>query len=181
MKKAFVVLAATLSISSAFAQTANSPAAATPASSPAAASAHRAQHLQRVEQRIAYLHSALKITSAQESQWNAFADVMRSNAQSMDQLFQQRAAADNNRSALDDMKQYAQITQTHAEDMQKLVTAFEPLYASLSPEQKTLADTTFRQHGREGHGAKQRHRRHGAKKPSTDAAPAAGPGTGAQQ
>jgi Spy/CpxP family protein refolding chaperone len=165
MKKAFVVLAATLSISSAFAQTAATPAA--PAS-PAEAAAH---HEQRVEQRIAYLHSALKITSAQESQWNAFADVMRSNSQSMSQLFQQRAAGEH-RSALDDMKQYAQIAQVHADDMQKLVAAFEPLYNSLSPEQKTLADTTFREHGRHpGHpGA---YHRRGAK-PSTNAAPATG-------
>ena len=139
MKKAFVVLAATLSIGSAFAQT------AAPAAAPTAASA-AAHREQRVEERIAYLHSALKITPAQETQWNAFADVMRANGQSMSQLFQQRAATEK-RSALDDMKQYAQISQVHADDMQKLVSAFEPLYNSLSPEQKALADTTFREHG----------------------------------
>lgn len=144
MKKALVVFAAVLSMTSAFAQS------AAPASAPAAASAPmREQH---VEQRITYLHSALKITPQQESQWNAFADVMRSNGQTMAQLYEQRKA-DTNRTALDDMKQYAQITQAHAEGMKKLVDAFEPLYNSFSPDQKKLADQTF--HERQ---ASRRHR-----------------------
>lgn len=155
MKKAFAVLAATLSISTAFAQTANPAAPATAASPAADTAAHRGQ---RVEQRIAYLHSALKITSAQESQWNTFADVMRSNSDTMMQLYEQREAGDTQRSALDDMKQYTQIAQAHADGMQKLVAAFEPLYASFSPEQKTLADRTFRQHGQPGEGKPKKHR-----------------------
>ncbi|HTH61462.1 MAG TPA: Spy/CpxP family protein refolding chaperone [Paraburkholderia sp.] len=168
MKKAFVVLAATLSISSAFAQTASAPAAPATAASPAAAGAHREQ---RVEQRIAQLHSALKITPAQESQWNTFADVMRSNSQTMMQLVQQREASGAQRSALDDMKQYAQISQAHADGMQKLVAAFEPVYSSLSPEQKTLADKAFRDH--EHHGGRTG-RKHRSGKPQTPAAESGG-------
>lgn len=137
MKKALVILASTLAMSGAFAQS------ATPASAPAAATAPAGKHERNVEDRIAYLHSQLKITSAQETQWNAFADVMRNNAETMGTLFQQRKAA-TNQSALDDMKQYTAISQAHADGMQKLVSAFEPLYNSFSPEQKTLADTTFR-------------------------------------
>jgi hypothetical protein len=67
---------------------------------------------------------------------------MRSNGQAMAQLYEQRKA-DANRTALDDMKQYAQITQAHADGMKKLVDAFEPLYNSFSPDQKKLADQTF--------------------------------------
>lgn len=170
MKKVFVVIAATLSISSAFAQTAAPAASPATAASPAAGAAHREA---RVEQRIAYLHSALKITAAQESQWNTFADVMRANSQSMNQLIEQRQAATGEASALDNMKQYAQMAQTHSDDMQKLVTAFEPLYNSLSPEQKALADKTFREHGHPG-AHKPHHRgaaKHGAAKPA-EAAPA---------
>jgi periplasmic protein CpxP/Spy len=137
MKKALVILASTLAMSGAFAQS------AAPASAPMAASAPAGKHERNVEDRIAYLHSQLKITSAQETQWNAFADVMRGNAQTMGDLFQQRKAA-TNQSALDDMKQYAAISEAHADGMKKLVDAFEPLYSSFSPEQKTLADTTFR-------------------------------------
>ncbi|MBN3808910.1 Spy/CpxP family protein refolding chaperone [Paraburkholderia sp. Ac-20347] len=144
MKKAFVILAATLSMSGAFAQTAASTPAAAAASG---ADVRAAQHQQRVEERIAYLHSALKITPEQEPQWKAFADTMRNNGETMATLYKQRADSETSRNALDDMKQYAQISQAHAEDMQKLVTAFEPLYTSLSPEQKKLADTTFRHRG----------------------------------
>ena len=148
MKKALVMLATAVAMSGAFAQT------SAPASAPvsaASAPVGKAGHERNVEDRIAYLHSQLKITSAQESQWNAFADVMRNNGQTMGQLFQQRRAA-TNVSALDDMKQYATIAQAHADGMKKLVDAFDPLYNSFSPEQKKLADVTFHQPGGvEGH------------------------------
>lgn len=143
MKKALVILASALAMSGAFAQT------AAPASAPAAASAPGAKHERNVEDRIAYLHAQLKITPAQETQWNAFADVMRGNGQTMGQLFQERKAA-TSQSALDDMKQYATIAQAHADGMKKLVDAFEPLYNSFSPDQKALADKTFRHEPREG-------------------------------
>ncbi|HTH58535.1 MAG TPA: hypothetical protein VL689_00065, partial [Paraburkholderia sp.] len=79
----------------------------------------------------------------------------------MSQLFQQRKAA-TNVSALDDMKQYATISQAHADGMKKLVDAFEPLYGSLSPEQKKLADTTFHQGGPGG--TRHHHDHHGKSK-----------------
>jgi len=152
MKKTLVILASALSMSAAFAQTAAPAGASGPAMSvaaPASASAARARHDQRVEQRIAYLHSQLKITSQQDPQWNTFADVMRSNSEKMGDLFQQRKSEAND-SALDNMKQYAEITQAHADGTKRLVDAFEPLYTSLSPEQKKLADTTFRNQPPEG-------------------------------
>jgi protein CpxP len=165
MKKALVMLATAVSMGGAFAQT------AAPASAPdttATAPTAKAGHERNVEDRIAYLHSQLKITPAQETQWKAFADVMRSNGETMGQLFEQRKAA-TNVSALDDMKQYATIAQAHADGMKKLVDAFDPLYNSLSPEQKKLADATFHQGGPEGH-----HRGHHGKgksgKPAAEAA-----------
>ncbi|CAE6685692.1 Spy/CpxP family protein refolding chaperone [Paraburkholderia domus] len=150
MKKALVMLATAVAMSGAFAQTPAPASAPMSATAPgASAPAAKAGHERNVEDRIAYLHTKLKITSAQESQWNAFADVMRNNGQTMGQLFQQRRA-DTNLSALDDMKQYATIAQAHADGMKKLVDAFDPLYSSFSPEQKKLADVTFHQGGPEG-------------------------------
>ena len=75
MKKALVMLASAVAMSGAFAL-ASAPVAA---SSGAAASAAVAKggHERIVEDRIVYLHSQLKITPEQESQWKAFADVMR--------------------------------------------------------------------------------------------------------
>ncbi|WP_206998320.1 Spy/CpxP family protein refolding chaperone [Trinickia mobilis] len=151
MKKALVILASTFAMSGAFAQ------ASAPAATPVAASA-TAGHEARVEQRIAMLHSELKITPAQETQWQQFADVMRQNGETMGDLYRQRMA-DKDLSALDDMKQYTQIAQAHADGMTKLVAAFEPLYSSFSPDQKKVADETFRQHGEE-HGG---HKGHTAK------------------
>jgi len=139
MKKTLVILASALAMSGAFAQT------AAPASAPAAAGAQASKHQRNVEDRIAYLHSQLKITPAQDPQWSTFADVMRSNAQTEGDLFKQRQEA-GPQSAIDDMKQYAAIAQAHADGVKKLIDAFEPLYNSFSPDQKKLADETFHQH-----------------------------------
>jgi len=149
MKKTLVILASALSMSAAFAQTAAPAGASAPAMTAASQAAGKARHEQRVEDRIKYLHTQLKITSAQESQWNTFADVMRNNSETMGNLFEKRRA-DTNISALDDMKQYAEITQAHADGTKKLVDAFDPLYNSFSPEQKKLADDTFRRQPAEG-------------------------------
>lgn len=152
MKRTFVILACALATSSAFAQ-ASAPQAASSMAASAPALTHGAKHEARVEERIAYLHSQLKITPAQEPQWKSFADVMRTNGQNMGRLFHERAEAARTQSALDNMRQYAQIAQAQADDMKQLVDAFEPLYNSFSPEQKTLADTTFRQMAEHyGHG-----------------------------
>lgn len=165
MKKALVMLATAISMSGAFAQTSTQAPASAPAGA-APASTAKAGHERNVEDRIAYLHTQLKITSAQESQWKAFSDVMRSNGETMGQLFQQRKDA-TNVTALDDMKSYATIAQAHADGMKKLVDAFQPLYDSFSPEQKKLADATF--HHQPGRGEHQR--RHGKGK-AEQAAPA---------
>jgi periplasmic protein CpxP/Spy len=166
MKKALVMLATAVAMSGAFAQTSAPAAAPASASAPAA----KAGHERNVEDRIAYLHAQLKITPAQETQWNAFADVMRSNGETMGQLFEQRKAA-GKLSAVDDMKQYAQIAQAHADGMKKLVDAFDPLYSSFSPEQKKLADATFHHQRGEGprhHGKGKGGKAHAA--PASDAA-----------
>jgi protein CpxP len=177
MKKTFVALAASLALTSAFA---TSPvpapvAASAPASASAADTASRGQAREaRVEQRIDKLHAELKITAAQDPQWTKFADVMRDNGRQMGELYRQRAAQDKTMSALDDMKQYQQITQTHAEDTKRLVEAFEPLYASLSPEQQKLADVSFRQPAQQaGRKAPGRapHKKPSANAAAADAAP----------
>jgi protein CpxP len=164
MKKTLVLLVSALSISGAFAQTPASSAA--PAMTAASSADKSARREQRVEDRIAYLHQQLKITSQQDPQWNAFADVMRSNGDTMTKLFEERRA-NKNISALDDMKQYAEITQANADGTKKLLDAFQPLYDSMSTDQKKLADTTFRESPPQG----RRHSSRSGKKaaPSSDA------------
>ncbi|HLJ05081.1 MAG TPA: Spy/CpxP family protein refolding chaperone [Acetobacteraceae bacterium] len=97
-----------------------------------------------VDKRIAELHSRLHITADQKPQWDQFTQVMRDNAKQMDDMYQKRAQQLGTMSAVDNMQSFAQIEQERAQDMQKLVPAFQTLYASLSDEQKKAADQMFR-------------------------------------
>jgi periplasmic protein CpxP/Spy len=95
-----------------------------------------------VEARISELHKQLQITSAEEPQFKAYADVMRQNAETMQSLFAQRAQ-NPDRSAIGQLRWYAKLTAAHAEAVSKLVAPFEVLYQSLSDQQKKVADTVF--------------------------------------
>jgi periplasmic protein CpxP/Spy len=102
---------------------------------------------ERVEQRITQLHAELQITPAQQPQWDQFATVMRENAKGMRQTLEQRSTGFASMTAVDNMNSYAQIAQEHAQDMQKLAMAFQPLYAAMSDEQKKHADAVFQARG----------------------------------
>jgi hypothetical protein len=126
------------------------PTVTTPASPEVQPSAgtHTTQSNERnaaMEQRIRSLQTELNITTEQMPQWNAFAQTMRDNANSTDQLFQARANAAASMNALQNMQSYAATARQYAENTQALATAFESLYDGLSPEQKQLADKMFRQ------------------------------------
>src|SRR5215831_17005918 len=54
---------------------------------------------ERIDARLAYLKTALKITPAQEPQWNALADVLRRQARDRDADIQQRRAARQNQTS----------------------------------------------------------------------------------
>jgi hypothetical protein len=124
----------------------DAPAATTnPQAPPPPAQTKRGQQMQdRVEQRIKDLHERLQITPQQESQWNAFAGVMRANAQHMDQLLAERIKNRRSMNAVENMRSYTAMAEAHAQDMQQLQTAFETLYNSFSDSQKKLADDAFR-------------------------------------
>jgi len=102
-----------------------------------------------VEQHITALRNQLKITPAEQPQWDQFAQVMRSNAADMNQTFQQRGAKLASMNAAEDMQSYADLTAQHAQAMQKLATAFQNLYAVMPASQKATADAVFR--ARDGH------------------------------
>ncbi|ABE36181.1 LTXXQ motif family protein [Paraburkholderia xenovorans LB400] len=153
---ALLVLAFTTG--SAWAQTPASGAAA-PAST-AQTGGHAKKHQDFVEQRIDELHAALKITDQQSQQWDAFAQTMRDNAKDADQAFRERASKLGSMTADEAMKSYASITQLHAQNMQKLATAFSALYATLSDDQKKTADVLFRNEHKHGkrHGPQRQHK-----------------------
>ncbi|GAB2585679.1 Spy/CpxP family protein refolding chaperone [Dyella jejuensis] len=121
------------------------PASAMPASTaPAATKTHAQRRADEVEQQITSLHTKLGITDAQSSQWDAYAQAMRDNAQKTGEAFKERAQKMSAMNADEVMKSYAELAQLHADNMQKLSSAFSTLYAALSPEQKQTADDLFR-------------------------------------
>jgi LTXXQ motif family protein len=116
-----------------------------PAAAPPAGSAPSAATQAAVDQRIRALQSQLGITEAQMPLWSAFTQAMRDNAAATDALFTQRAGAVATMNAPDNMHSYAQIARAYADNTERLATAFDSLYASLSDTQKQAADTLFRQ------------------------------------
>jgi protein CpxP len=97
-----------------------------------------------VEARIKDLHKRLHITDAQKPQWEALALVMRSNAQTMEDLQKQRAADSQSMSAVEVIKSYESVIEAHETGMKKFVPPFEALYNSMSDAQKKTADSLFR-------------------------------------
>ena len=136
-----IALAALLLPSIGLAQSLPPAAVAQPTPAPAPSAATQAA----VDQRIKTLQSQLGITEPQMPLWSAFAQAMRDNAASTDALFAQRAGTVTTMSATDNMHSYAQIARAYADNTERLATAFDSLYASLSETQKQAADTLFRQ------------------------------------
>ena len=99
---------------------------------------------ERVERRIKELHGQLQITPAEEPQWNEFAQAMRENARDMDQAFVQRAQQFPTMNAVQNMQSYEQLSEAHAQRVQKLVPAFQKLYDAMPDAQKRVADQVFR-------------------------------------
>jgi uncharacterized membrane protein YfbV (UPF0208 family) len=100
---------------------------------------------ERVERRIKELHAQLRITPAEQPQWDQFAEVMRQNARDMDQAFIQRAQQFETMNAVQNMQSYEQLAEEHAQHVQKLVPAFQALYDAMPDQQKQLADQVFRE------------------------------------
>lgn len=115
---------------------------------------------ERVEARLAYLKTALKITDAQQAQWNGFADTLRKHAREADQRLQaaRTEAAGRDRgtppTAIERMERGQVRLATAYTRMSETLAAAKPLYAALSPEQQKIADElmTPRRQGGARHG-----------------------------
>jgi protein CpxP len=179
----------------AYAQTAESaadaPVVVAQAASPAAPSAGAPREArdskqfrtpsERVEARLAFARTQLKITDAQQPQWDNFANVLRKHARAMDERFQQRRAqweaarADNGGqsgdaarlqsaqpqrpsvTAIERLERSQQRLAERSARLNEVVAAAKPLYAALSPEQQQTADGMLARHGQHDHG-KNHHR-----------------------
>jgi hypothetical protein len=99
-----------------------------------------------VEARIKELRDKLHITDAQVPQWNEVAQTMRDNAKASQQIVEEGRKNEKTMTAVDDLKLYAQLAETHAAGVKKLATAFETLYGQLSVDQKKAADAAIREY-----------------------------------
>jgi chromosome segregation ATPase len=116
---------------------------------------------ERVEARLAYLKTALKITDAQQTQWDAFAGTLRKHAQEADQRVQKMRAEGAARrekgaqsTAIERMERGQARLAAASARLNETLSAAKPLYAALSPEQQKIADEllTPRRHGMSRHG-----------------------------
>jgi len=102
-----------------------------------------------VEQRITNLHASLKITPAEEAQWNGVAQAMRENAAAMDKLVAtNRTTPPQNKTAVQDLQTYQQFAQAHVDGLKNLTAAFSTLYNAMPDDQKKVADQVFQTSGR---------------------------------
>jgi protein CpxP len=95
---------------------------------------------QFVAGRIAFLKAELKITPAQETQWQQVEAAMRENSKALDQTI---TTARQNRSSTDAVQRLElreQFAKVRADNDARLLAAFKPLYTSLSPEQQQMAN-----------------------------------------
>jgi len=161
MNKALAGALLSIGLSSAFALHAQTGAA--PAAPPQAQQGTRhhdgkrgfTQPSERVEARLAYIRTALKITDAQQAQWNAFAETLRNQARAADQRMQEFRAQREQGAAREKPSAIARLEreqQRHAESATRInerLAVQRPLYAALSTEQKAIADEVLapRRHG----------------------------------
>lgn len=92
-----------------------------------------------VEAQISDLQKRLKITPAQQPQFDAFAQAVRQNTQEMNSLMQQEQQK-TARNAVEDLRISVLVAQAEADGLKRLLPPLEALYASLSDQQKRTAD-----------------------------------------
>lgn len=117
---------------------------------------------ERVEARLAYIRTALKITDAQQTQWDNFAGVMRKQAKEADTRIQEHrakmvAGTERKRpNAIERLERQQAFMATASARIGERLTVQKPLYAALSPEQQQIADKVLAGHdgkrGGRGHG-----------------------------
>src|ERR1700756_2296378 len=117
-----------------------------PANSTAAPNQERHHAMERrmpgqfVEGRIAFMKAELKITPAQETQWQPVAAAMSENAKTLDQTITTARQKRDTMDAVERLELREQFAKLRADNDARLLAAFKPLYANLSSEQQQIAN-----------------------------------------
>jgi periplasmic protein CpxP/Spy len=138
---------AVLGLTAAFSQTA--PAPGDSAAMQSQARHHAESRLlpgQLVDGRIASLKAELKITPEQETQWQSVATALRQNANALDQVINSARQQHGTMDAVQRLTERGQFDKVRTENDARLLSAFKPLYASLSPEQQQIANQLLVHH-----------------------------------
>jgi periplasmic protein CpxP/Spy len=126
-----------------------------PASAPAANAAHQhadrpfSRPTERVEARLAYERTALKITDAQQPQWDAYANLVRKSAQDLEQRMQSRRSGEPGRpwhqrpTAIERLERAQAVHAEAVTRINQFLAVEKPLYAALAPEQQKVADVVL--------------------------------------
>jgi hypothetical protein len=93
-----------------------------------------------IEGRIASLKAGLRITGAQEAEWNRFADALRATAKSTDGMFEQMTPSGMAAALPARLDRHEKMLTTHLNSLKTLKEAIDPLYAALGDDQKKTAD-----------------------------------------
>jgi len=106
--------------------------------------------IDRVEGRIAFLRTELKITDAQASAWNTFADALRANAQKLaavrSAMMMPQPGATAPQTLADRLDAQERWLAARLEGTRAIKAAFVPLYGVLSDEQKKAANELLAPH-----------------------------------
>jgi len=124
----------------------------------------RLAHTERVEARLARIRTALKITDAQQPQWNAYAETVRRQAAARDQQRQSRRDTMTQgkervrQTAVERLERQQQMHVTAAAQINERLAVQKPLYAVLTEEQRKVADRALASRGKHGGGRREMHR-----------------------
>ena len=95
-------------------------------------------------ERVAALRADLKITEAQMPAWKKYADALLAAAKSMEEsmegMHKQMMQSGGTANLPQKVEYHAKMAAGHLASLQAIKTALDPLYASLSDEQKKIAD-----------------------------------------
>jgi len=104
---------------------------------------------ERAEARLAYVKTALKITDTQQSQWDAYANVVRKNAQEREQRFKSLQTGEPGHAkrqrpnAIERLERTQSFLADAVTRVNQLLAVEKPLYVALSPEQQKVADVVL--------------------------------------
>jgi hypothetical protein len=98
------------------------------------------QALSFAEGRIAFLKAELGITDAQKTEWDAYAETIRRNLQSMQGMWQTMKTAFEAKTPGDRLDAHITAMDSRLTTLKEIKPALMKLYAALSPEQKQKAD-----------------------------------------